>query len=84
MRLAREHGLGAVRDMARYLGAQVTHDGSPSVTVAKRSLVAKEAFYSMGRLWKRLESLSVKSEMFRALVLNSMLWLNSKEIPTTS
>ena len=45
-------GLGAVRPKARYLGAQLTHNGSPAETVQARIRGAKEAFFAMGKLWK--------------------------------
>ena len=52
--------LGTAKSAARYLGAMLTHDGSPKETVDLRVRKTKEAFYSVGMMWKRMKQMRIK------------------------
>ena len=65
--------VGALRKEARYLGAWPTFNGSPAEVVDKRCKAAKEAYYSMGKAWRRGVSLKLKSQVFKGLVVSTLL-----------
>jgi len=44
--------IGTSRSVARYLGNYCTYDNHNKTIVETRTYKAKEAFYSLGRLWK--------------------------------
>ena len=58
---------------ARYLGSQLTHNGTPAATVRKRICMAKKAFYNVGSILKRLGDQKSKIWMFKGLVVNTLL-----------
>ena len=69
----RANGMGEVRRQARYLGAQVTYNGAVTATVRARIMAAKEAFYGMGRMWRRMQDGVTKRLVFKGLVLGTLL-----------
>ena len=51
-KLLTDNAMGDLRKNARYLGAMLAFDVTPTETIRKIRAMAKEAFYSMGGVWK--------------------------------
>ncbi len=65
--------IGASKSVARYLGNFCTYDNHNKTIVETRTYKAKEAFYSLGRLWKTNISRSIRCMTYKGYVTNALL-----------
>ena len=65
--------IGTSKSVARYLGNFCTYDNHNRTVVETRTYKAKEAFYSLGKLWKTDITMSIRCMTYKGYATNALL-----------